>query len=120
MRDMKTAYYKGWLTIREVENDLLEPVRRITYWPVSQGSEAWLRDMDYLNKEATYDGNGCYQIRIAPYVYRPCNLAEYGQTRSLAVETEPIPAPKVRKGIETRYRDGRWQKYLRSEGWVNA
>jgi hypothetical protein len=34
----KTAYYKGWLTIREEENDSQEPVRRITYWPVSQGS----------------------------------------------------------------------------------
>ena len=33
---------------------------------------------------------------------------------------EPIPAPKVRAGVEVRYRDGRWQKYLKSQGWVTA
>ena len=31
----------------------------------------------------------------------------------------PLPCPKVRAGVETRYRDGRWQKYLKARGWVN-
>ena|SRR3990167_693438 len=117
---MKTAYYKGWLTIREEENDSNDPVRRITFWPVSQCSETWLQEMDFLDKEATYQGGGTYSVRIAPYTYRTCALAEYGNTRALAIETEPIPAPKVRKGLEVRYRDGRWQKYLKSEGWIAA
>lgn len=34
--------------------------------------------------------------------------------------TAPIPCPKVRAGIETRYRDGRWEKYPKSSGWVPA
>jgi hypothetical protein len=32
----------------------------------------------------------------------------------------PLPCPKVRKGIDTRYRQGAWEKYLKSEGWVKA
>ena len=32
---------------------------------------------------------------------------------------EPVPMPKVRKGIETRYRNGRWEKLLK-KGWVAA
>jgi hypothetical protein len=76
--------------------------------------------MDFLDKEALYEGGGTYRIRMAAYTYRTASLSEYGNTRSMAIETEPIAAPKVRKGIETRYRDGRWQKYLKSEGWVTA
>lgn len=31
-----------------------------------------------------------------------------------------IGCPKVRKGIETRFHAGVWQKYLKAEGWVKA
>jgi hypothetical protein len=31
----------------------------------------------------------------------------------------PIPCPKVRKGTETRYRNGQWEKLLKT-GWVAA
>ena len=31
---------------------------------------------------------------------------------------EPIPPPKTK--LETRYKDGRWQKYLKVKGWVPA
>lgn len=34
--------------------------------------------------------------------------------------TIAIPCPKVRKGIDTRFSHGVWQKYLKSEGWVKA
>lgn len=33
---------------------------------------------------------------------------------------QPIPQPKVRKGIEVRYHAGRWEKYSQREGWIRA
>jgi len=36
------------------------------------------------------------------------------------IRKEPLPCPKVRRGIETRYRDGQWERYLKMEGWVRA
>ena len=35
-------------------------------------------------------------------------------------EETPIPCPKVRAGVETRFYRGYWQKYLQSKGWVAA
>jgi hypothetical protein len=32
----------------------------------------------------------------------------------------PLPCPRVRAGIETRYRDGRWEKWTKRGGWVAA
>lgn len=49
-----------------------------------------------------------------------CYLLPYaGYTTPAFTEEIPLPCPKVRTGIETRYRDGRWQKLLR-DGWVPA
>ena len=33
--------------------------------------------------------------------------------------TAPIPSPKVRRGIATRYHDGHWQKFTK-RGWTAA
>lgn len=33
---------------------------------------------------------------------------------------QPIVCPKVRKGIETRYYCGRWEKYSKRDGWIGA
>jgi hypothetical protein len=52
----------------------------------------------------------------------------YRQGTYLVVVTEhegtasetPVPCPKVRKGIETRWHQGAWQKYLQTKGWVAA
>ena len=36
------------------------------------------------------------------------------------IPEQPIPQPKVRKGIEARYRNGRWEKYTKAHGWTAA
>lgn len=33
---------------------------------------------------------------------------------------EPVACPKVRKGVETRYHFGRWEKFLKADGWIAA
>lgn len=37
-----------------------------------------------------------------------------------SVATVPAPPPKVRRGIETRWYQGRWEKLLQTKGWVPA
>ena len=37
----------------------------------------------------------------------------------VAAET-PYPAPAIRKGVESRYQNGRWEKYLQTKGWRPA
>lgn len=117
---MKTDYKDGWLTIREEDSWTDEPVKVITWWPICQDSRASLESMELLNKECTYEGGGVYSIRLAPYQYRRASLPQGGSTLPIAVERVPIPPPKVRKGIEIRYRNGSWMKYLKTEGWVIA
>jgi hypothetical protein len=36
------------------------------------------------------------------------------------IEEIDVPCPKVRKGIETRWYQGAWQKYSKAEGWIPA
>lgn len=47
------------------------------------------------------------------------SLAQGGSTPSIIQETRPVPAPKVKAGTPTRWRDGRWEKQL-TRGWVAA
>ena len=49
-----------------------------------------------------------------------CDCPHAGDTKAVKVETFDIPCPKVRAGLPTRFRDGRWQKCLKSQGWVPA
>lgn len=97
-------------------NNLLTPERVTNYWQV----------MHAIPGEDNYDGAEA-SIEQRPYgsvvVYR---LGERLWSADVAVrsecdrtEVEPIPCPKVRKGIETRYRQGRWEKCLKT-GWTAA
>ena len=65
-------------------------------------------------------GDGRYSVQVAPFNWRTLALPEGGRTIVDHVDITTIECPKVRKGIETRYWNGRWQKYLKSEGWISA
>jgi hypothetical protein len=39
---------------------------------------------------------------------------------AITTETLEIPAPKVRKGVLTRYYFGNWQKFTKAKRWVTA
>lgn len=43
-----------------------------------------------------------------------------GTSKPDFMETEDIPKPRVRRGVEVQYRNGRWEKYLKTKGWVAA
>ena len=77
----------------------------------------------YLDKPIRELGGGCYEVKYLGIAYgggTTLRLPDGGQTKPFKVIESDYPCPKVRKGIETRYHDGVWQKYLRSEGWIAA
>jgi hypothetical protein len=44
----------------------------------------------------------------------------FGSDKAETNTSTEVPPPKVRAGIETRWRNGAWEKYLRSKGWELA
>jgi hypothetical protein len=89
-----------------------EPVRDVIWWRVRRVQRnpyrpAWPKSGDRVESSGHDDWHGPgYSVWFPGY-----------QTGRTAVE--PIPRPKVRAGIETRYRYGRWEKLLK-KGWVPA
>lgn len=114
----------GTLCVRETYNEYSAPKTRVLYWPVNReasrkraievfpeiesGKELHGRDGGY----SFYRGYGNYSPTI--------RLENGSRTEAIKVETLDIPAPKVRKGIEIRFSNGRWEKYLKSSGWTIA
>jgi hypothetical protein len=72
--------------------------------------------------ELEYSTMGRYAVMTGRPMYgqaRIIALPELGATKCIKQEVNPIPAPKVRKGIPIRWR-GHWEKYLQRDGWVRA
>ena len=121
MRHMTTVDYRdGWLCVKWIDTDSSEPIRFTSWYPVRQVPKC--DAADWIGREATPIGSqgGLYSMRTADY---PCGyrvdlrLLNGGQTTPIAFDRTPIPCPKVRKGLETRYHNGCWEKRLRT-GWT--
>jgi hypothetical protein len=120
-RKMTVDWRDGWLCVHDTDDDFSTPTRTHTWWPVRQVPRSDAEPI--IGREAFEGRPGSYSARTAPYpagYWVELPLLAGGQTRPLATATEPIPQPRVRKGIETRYRTGRWEKYLKASGWVTA
>lgn len=68
------------------------------------------KDGDLLNHNLGSTGSNHINNDYTVYI-------ESMQTRG-TLEEIPFPCPKVRKGIETRYYFGEWQKYSKVHGWI--
>lgn len=99
-----------------------EPLGYRNYYPCFKTSEQHFKedceglDVRQSGLQGEYlvsDPNNPYNKK--GYLY----LLNGGSTRPIKYETFPIPCPKVRKGIETKWLQGRWAKLLKS-GWVSA
>lgn len=86
-----------------------EPVKVITRWKIIkvQGKieEGLVAQYGEMNIWHTYNGYG--------------NHTQFLTNKEGTIEQIPIPCPKVRKGIRTRWMNERWEKELK-QGWVPA
>ena len=99
----------------DVGYDIPETI--VLWWPIGRLPRA---DYDHLlGQEAIDNRDGIFRVQIGSCGSQRFMLENGGQTQAIAVERTPLPCPKVRKGIETRYRSGRWEKQLKT-GWTSA
>lgn len=114
----------GKILVRETTTMHDEPTNmvhfwptRFTHWDLDNHTEP-LKVEDIKVERSGYCG---YSLKF-PGCGFWSDDTRYIAMKAVRVETEPLPCPKVRKGIETRYHYGQWQKYLKSSkrGWVTA
>ena len=107
----------GQICVVETGNMHDKPEAVESWWPTGRPS------VDFTDDERAaamiIKGGYGYTFRV-PGIGYWIDCPMHGDTRPVNVEILPIPRPKVRRGIETRYRDGQWQKRLKSRGWVPA
>ena len=118
MRGGIFVYHQGFLCLKWSDTESSAPIRVTWYWPFFRIKENEVADI--LGTEAYDERNGVFAARVAGGGWRRFQLQDGGQTKAIDIMREPIPCPHVRRGIETRYRAGRWEKYLKTQGWVAA
>ena len=106
----------GWLCVEYVSTFSDEPVEQTLYWAVAQGSE---RDFEHLIGKWARELNslpGGYEVDLG---YRKLTivLIDGGRTKAIACERRDLRRPK---GKQVRWRYGKWEKYLKTKGWVAA
>lgn len=116
--------HESTLCIVVRDADWGDPQMRELWYPIGPCSPSdWA---DLIGAEAFPEARasaGVYLVYIPGFRYHPptrFGLADGGQTRPIHGTTEPIPCPKVRKGVPTRYLHGKWEKCLKSTGWTAA
>jgi hypothetical protein len=114
----------GWAVVRSPYTYSDKPEEVVNYYPTGLRTMQLTRDHGIpVPAELEYSRDGEYAVMTGRAMYsqaRIIALPDRGRTQCIKQEIIPIPCPKVRKGIETRWRNSRWEKYLKSEGWVIA
>lgn len=102
-------------------SDWAKPKIIVHVWEVAgyKWRGCYINIKDAIGKPATLqDGRvSCY---VGNGSYIEGTLEHGGQTKAISVETLDAERPKVRRGVEIRWRDGCWEKYLKRDGWVRA
>jgi len=104
----------GYLYIVSSDPDFDIPMLRRLWYPVGVRAADY---QEHIGQEMRPLGGGLYRPAegVSRIKYR---LIEGGATLPEFNETEPILPPKTR--VPTRWRYGRWEKYLKHKGWVPA
>jgi hypothetical protein len=127
----------GQLYIKNTDVFHDQPIRRMLWWPITRASgylPCWFvpestgeycqqcgqrKDgiIHNLTPSALQLGghDGRYRGQLANGVTYQVEIDPRAQ--AVKIEEQPIPCPKVRAGIETRFYRGTWQKYLKTSGW---
>lgn len=95
-----------------------EPIIIRRGWKVIAARDGWNLNVIL---DPTLDGIGIMKGNIISTGNGIIHL-HTGDGKELSVINEelPFPCPKVKKGIETRYFYGTWQKLSKREGWIPA
>lgn len=94
-----------------------EPVRKRLWWRVERTSRnPYTGASPEAGDTATSQGSGVWHVHGAGRSNKGSVYFD-GQLEADPIETETVPPPKVRKGVETRWYRGAWQKLLKT-GWV--
>jgi hypothetical protein len=113
-----------WLYVVEEYPHYDEPRTSFYFYPIgvraADFTRNWGRDLPLEVRSCGPDG-GLYSTAFESdgrgLRFR---LENAGRTTATFVEEIALPCPPVRRGVETRFHGGAWQKYLRQKGWVAA
>jgi hypothetical protein len=124
MEHGKLTWRGNKLCYAVASNSYFDPERITHVWHL----ETWPPPMDDEDREIRkkYEGmetvafrsfGGNWEVRI------PCGSSSRavilsGSAKAIETHTDPVPRPKTTK--ETRWKDGRWEKLLKTRGWVPA
>jgi len=108
--------------VRYTDTEWSTPVRVSHWWPVGtvyrDPAQATIPVApEELVGEAlsTHVGTGSFYHPGTGWRF---GLVDGGKTQPVKTTREEVPAPRVR--VETRWRNGRWEKRLKRKGWVWA
>lgn len=115
-RKLTMVLHKGHLCIRDDTTDTNEPFLVSMYWPIGPCNQGLVDGFQYpVDKEMVEIGTFTYMAKDRRTDERKFELMNWGQTKAIDYIKTPIPAPKTKK--ELRWRNGEWQKLLKS-GWI--
>ncbi len=113
----------GRILIRDSMPSMDSPEEHVWYW----GTRFDVHDLtdfvtgerdDPAKIEVQRFGPNAWSLRF-PHCNFWADSAISPNTTAVRTETVPLTMPKVRRGIECKWRNGRWQKLLKS-GWTDV
>lgn len=108
----------GFIVVHNVDTSWSEPVEIHRVWATG------IRTREFVDMYgADLIGHACkYDVDCKVFVIRrgPGNSLYVRTEGDAVIEERSVPPPKVRKSIETRWGDGRWEKYSKTKGWIPA
>lgn len=118
-------YRDGWMCAVCCYPDFDKPEYQELWWPIER---ATAHDMEVLDLtgakcELRPDGRVIYKLGKSPHALWSRDgqyLKDGSKTLPIHSVAIPIPCPKVRNGVKTRFFRGIWEKYLASKGWQPA
>ena len=111
----------GLLFVLAESADHFEPKLYFAFYPTGIKASVARRNYGKIDGVALRDlGSGAFQVDDPNFPALTVRLIEGGRTVPEFFHEVAAPLPKVRRGVETRWHHGRWEKLLKREGWVLA
>jgi hypothetical protein len=107
----------GHLVIKTADTAYDKPEWIVRYYPIGACNKSIADQYMYpIGAEMRETGTSSYMPNVTSDS-RIFELINGGATKPLLVEAFPIEKPKCKQ--DTRWRNGHWEKYLKTQGWVS-